>query len=73
VAARMSAAIEVVEAAGMAVDRDDEVGAHLRRAIAWQRYSRGPVSELQRRCADDIVRGSLRRWERGGGVPEAVG
>jgi len=28
---------------------------------------------LQRRCADDIVRGSLRRWERGGGVPEAVG
>jgi hypothetical protein len=73
VAARMSAAIEVVEAAGMAVDRDDDVDAHLRRAIVWQRYSRGPVSDLQRRCADDIVRGSLRRWERGGGVPEVVG
>ncbi len=73
VAARMSAAIEVVEAAGMAVDRDDDVDAHLRRAVAWRRYSRGPVSDLQRRCAEDIVRGSLRRWERGGGVPEAVG
>ena len=73
VAARMSAAIEVVEAAGMAVDRDDDVDAHLRRAVVWRRYSRGPVSDLQRRCAEDIVRGSLRRWERGGGVPEAVG
>ena len=73
VAARMSAAIEVVEDAGMAVDRDDDPDAHLRRAVAWRRYSRGPVSDLQRRCADDIVRGSLRRWERGGGVPEAVG
>ncbi len=69
----MSAAIEVVEAVGMAVDRDDDLDAHLRRAVAWRRYSRGPVSPLQRRCADDIVRGSLRRWERGGGVPEAVG
>jgi len=73
VAARMSAAIEVVEDAGMAVDRDDDPDAHLRRAVAWRRYSRGPVSDLQRRCADDIVRGSLRRWERGGGVPEAIG
>jgi len=72
VAARMSAAIEVVEAAGIAVDRDDDLDAHLRRAVAWRRYSRGPVSDLQRRCADDIVRGSLRRWERFGGVPEAV-
>ena len=72
VAARMSAAIDVVEAAGMAVDRGDDVDAHLRRAVAWRRYSRGPVSDLQRRCADDIVRGSLRRWERGGGIPEAV-
>ena len=73
VAARMSAAIEVVEAVGMPVDRDDDLDAHLRRAVAWRRYSRGPVSPLQHRCADDIVRGSLRRWERGGGVPEAVG
>jgi hypothetical protein len=73
VAARMSVAIDVVEAAGMAVDRDDDLDAHLRRAVAFRRYSRGPVSDLQRRCADDIVRGSLRRWERGGGVAEAVG
>jgi hypothetical protein len=73
VAARMSAAIAVVEAAGMQVDCDDDIDAHLRRAVAWRRYSRGPVSDLQSRCADDIVRGSLRRWERGGGVAEAVG
>ena len=74
VAARMAAAIAVVEAAGMPVDHDhdDDVDAHLRRAVAWRRYSRGPVSDLQRRCADDIVRGSLRRWERAGGVPEAI-
>lgn len=73
VAARMSAAIDVIEAAGMVVDRDDDVDAHLHRAITWRRYSRGPVSDLQRRCAEDIVRGSLRRWERRGGVAEAVG
>jgi hypothetical protein len=73
VAARMSVAIDVVEAAGMAVDRDDDLDAHLRRAVAFRRYSRGPVSDLQRRCADDIVRGSLRRWEQVGGVAEAVG
>lgn len=71
-AARMSAAIEVVEAAGMAVDRGDDADAYLRRAVLWQRYARGPVSELHRRCADDIVRGSLRLWEQAGGVPEAV-
>ena len=70
-AARMSAAVEVLEAAGMAVDRADDVDAHLRRAVSWQRYSRGPVSDLHRRCALDIVRGSLRLWERAGGVAEA--
>ena len=57
----------------MAVDRDDDRDAHLRRAVAWRRYSRGPVSPLHRRCAEDIVRGSLRLWERGGGVPRRSG
>jgi len=72
VAARMSAAIEVVEDAGWRSTATTTRRA-LRRAVAWRRYSRGPVSDLQRRCADDIVRGSLRRWERGGGGSRGVG
>ncbi|MCV7344750.1 hypothetical protein [Mycolicibacterium rhodesiae] len=72
VAARMAAAIEVVRAVGMIVDADVSAEAHLRRAVAWQRYSRGPVSRLHACCGADIARGSLRLWERAGGVPEAV-
>ncbi|MCV7177690.1 hypothetical protein CG716_06055 [Mycolicibacterium sphagni] len=72
VAARMAAAIEVVRAAGMAVDDDVTAAAHLRRAIVWQRYSRGPVSRLHRCCGADIARGSLRLWERAGGVAESL-
>ncbi len=72
VAARMAAAIEVVQAAGMTVDADVSTQAHLRRAVVWQRYSRGPVSRLHGRCGADIARGSLRLWERAGGVPEPV-
>jgi hypothetical protein len=72
VAARMAAAIEVVRAAGMTVDGGVTAAAHLRRAITWQRYSRGPVSRLHRRCGADIARGSLRLWERAGGVPEPL-
>jgi hypothetical protein len=72
VAARMSAAIEVVRAAGMTVDDDVTAAAHLRRAIAWQRYARGPVSRLHRCCGADIARGSLRLWERAGGVAEPL-
>ena len=69
VLARMSAAAAVVTAAGVS----DLVGAtgsdHLRRAIHWQRYARGPVSALHKACATDIARGSLRLWAREGGVP----
>ncbi|KDF00137.1 hypothetical protein Y900_014605 [Mycolicibacterium aromaticivorans JS19b1 = JCM 16368] len=72
VAARMAAAVEVVEAAGMTVDADVSAHAHLRRAVVWQRYSHGPVSRLHSRCGADIARGSLRLWERAGGVPEPV-
>ena len=57
VAARMAAAIEVVHAAGMTVDDGVTAAAHLRRAITWQRYSRGPVSRLHRCCGADIARG----------------
>lgn len=70
--ARMAAAIEVVQAAGMAVDGGASPAAHLRRAVSWQRYSRGPVSRLHGRCGADIARGSLRLWERAGGVPEPL-
>jgi hypothetical protein len=72
VAARMAAAIEVVCAAGMTVDAGASAAAHLRRAIVWQRYSRGPVARLHARCGADIARGSLRLWERAGGVPEPL-
>jgi len=60
VLAVMSAAVDVVEAAGVQVDRGDDAAAHLRRAARWRHYSRGPVSALHRSCGDDIARGSLR-------------
>jgi hypothetical protein len=66
--ARMSAAVEVIEAAGLTVDPAEEPAAHLRRAVTWQRYSRGPVTGVHRACANDIARASLRRWSRAGGA-----
>jgi hypothetical protein len=64
VIAVMAAAVDVVEAAGLAVDRGDDAAAHLRRAVHWRRYSRGPVNALHRSCGADICRGSLRLLER---------
>ncbi len=60
VIAVMAAAVDVVEAAGLAVDRGDAGDAHLRRAAQWEAYARGPVGSLHQRCAKDISRGSLR-------------
>ncbi|MDT5176494.1 MAG: hypothetical protein QOJ95_692 [Mycobacterium sp.] len=60
VLAAMTAAVEVIEAAGLSVDRGDTAPAHLARAIRWRRYARGPVNALHRQCGADIVRGSLR-------------
>lgn len=60
VLAVMAAAVDVVEAEGTAVDRGDDAAAHLRRAVHWRRYSRGPVDVLHRSCGADIARGSLR-------------
>jgi hypothetical protein len=60
VLAVMAAAVDVVEAAGVDVDRTDDPAAHLRRAVRWRRYSRGPVNTLHRSCGADICRGSLR-------------
>ncbi|MFV9635073.1 hypothetical protein [Mycobacterium neumannii] len=56
----MTAAVDVVEAAGARVDRGDDADAHLRRATQWRRYGNGPVNALHRACAADISRGSLR-------------
>ena len=60
VLAVMAAAVNVVEAVGAAVDRGDDAVVHLRRAVHWRRYSRGPVDALHRSCGADITRGSLR-------------
>jgi hypothetical protein len=68
VVARMMAAVDVVEAVGVDVDHGDTAAAHLRRAVHWQRYRRGPVAATHRACGADIVRGSLRLWAKVGGV-----
>lgn len=64
VLAVMTAAVDVVQAAGLVVDRGADAAAHLRRAVWWRGYSRGPVSPLHRACGADIARGSLRLFER---------
>jgi len=66
VVARMATAVDVVEAAGLNVSRCDSAAAYLRRAVDWQRYSRGPVAGVHRACGADIVRGSLRLWSKVG-------
>lgn len=58
--ATMTAAVDVVTAAGLSVDRGDTAAAHLDRALAWRSYGRGPVNALHSQCSVDIVRGSLR-------------
>lgn len=65
VLARMAAAVEVIEAAGLTLDGPagtDGPAVQLRRAVRWQHYSRGPVAAVHRACGTDIARGSLRLW-----------
>lgn len=59
-----AAAVDVVEASGGIVAGGDGPQDHLNRAVRWRRYGQGPVSPLHQRCADDIVRGSLRLLDR---------
>ena len=66
VVARMMAAVDVVEAGGITVDRGDTADAHLRRALDWRRDR--PVVGVHRACRADIVRGSLRLWAEAGGA-----
>jgi hypothetical protein len=72
VLARMAAALEVVGAPATTVDPVGGCATHLRRAIHWRSYARGPVSALHRRCCVDISRGALRLWLQAGGVAEAM-
>ena len=58
--AAMTVAVDVLEAAGLSVDRGDTAAAHLARAVRWRRYGRGPVAAVHRQCSADVVRGSLR-------------
>ncbi|OBB96169.1 hypothetical protein [Mycobacterium sp. 852002-40037_SCH5390672] len=68
VVARMAAAVDLAEAAGLdpgdqrPLDAPRDPSAHLPRAVRWQRYSRASSSELHRACGADIARGSLRLW-----------
>ena len=75
--ARMRAAARVLRDAGLEVALEVEAdggaecaAAHLRRAVRWQTYSKGPVSDRHRSCARDVARGALRLWAAAGGVPE---
>ncbi len=56
VLAAASAATEVLAADGL----DACSGEPVQRAVRWQRYSRGPVNVLHRRCGADVARGALR-------------
>lgn len=62
VIARMAAAADVAEQAGLPVERCRHRSAYLDRAVRWRHYSRGPVSAVQRAAGADIARGSLRLW-----------
>jgi len=70
--ARMAAATEVIAVPEKTAGAADGSAAHLRRAIHWQHYARGPVSALHRACGTDIARGALRLWLRAGGIPESM-
>jgi hypothetical protein len=72
VLARMAAAVDLAESAGLEVGAGQDPGAHLSEALRWQRYSfgmLGVVSDVQRACGADMARGSLRLWSRAGGEP----
>lgn len=72
VVARMAAALDVMRAAGFAVDPGGGIAEHLDRAVQWRRRGGGAIPALHRSCAADIVRGSLRLWAQAGGTPQPV-
>ena len=74
--ALMRAGADVVREAGMPVDLDaghwttGHLGdaALLSRAVRWQAYAGGPVSEVHGACGRAIARGLLRVWARRQGI-----
>jgi hypothetical protein len=74
VVARMAAAVDLAEAAGLDPDNagpadwDRDPSAHLPRAVRWQRYSRASASDLHLACGADIARGSMRLWSQACGL-----
>jgi len=67
VLARMAAAIDVAESAGLEVRQCRDAGGYLSQAARWQRYSREQAGPVHCACGADIARGSLRLWARAGG------
>lgn len=53
-------AVLAAMAAALAVVRADGLDAGVADPVGWQRYSRGPVNALHRRCGADIARAALR-------------
>jgi hypothetical protein len=67
VLARMAAAVDLAQSAGLQVGSCRDPAGCLSRAARWQSYSRGQASAVHRACGADIARGSLRLWSRAGG------
>jgi hypothetical protein len=65
--ARMAAAVDLAQSAGLQVGSCRDPAGYLSRAARWQRYSREQASAVHRACGADIARGSLRLWSRAGG------
>jgi hypothetical protein len=72
VIARMAAAVDLAECAGLQVEPCRDAAGYLSRALRWQRYSREQAGSVHRACGADIVRGSLRLWSRAGGEAEGT-
>jgi hypothetical protein len=67
VLARMAAAVDLAQSAGLQVGSCRDPAGYLSRAARWQSYSREQASAVHRACGADIARGSLRLWSRAGG------
>jgi hypothetical protein len=72
VIARMAAAVDLAECAGLQVEPCRDAAGYLSRALRWQRYGREQAGSVHRACGADIVRGSLRLWSRAGGAAEGI-
>lgn len=65
-ALRTAAATAALAAEGLVVDAAMDPDAQLRRALHWRRHGRRTTTDLHRRCAADLTRGSLRLLARAG-------